>query len=605
MTPSKDSSESFFKSAPNDFFNSSPDAMKHMIVYDLTTRFIPKIVGHVTKFIGGHFQNRAKRMCEDVLRRKNLLSKKPRKGSVVIERNYKTSGEHNDMFDAVLSLASDLPEAKQVKRTAKGIFFVETRDEIPLNADILFAKLNVVELEGEIEKMSIDVFSYTQDIVQIRDYLVRLEEDYLKKKKNQLGRQIFYFDEMFVALPMIPSLPGSKDCGPVPDLSKAPSTLTFTMFPLNTNKSLKNIYGASVKQAKSRIDFFLNNPGWYRDKGIPYTLGILLHGEPGCGKTSFIKGLAHDTNRHVVNLKLRRETTLNQINSLFYSSRMNVLREGSSTNHDIPTDKRIIVMEDIDCLSSIVLDRKSYASEREEDALTKQQLNLSVLLNILDGVLETPGRIVIMTSNEPRKLDPALVRPGRIDISIEFKKCSAEDILDMLSGLCDYVVNEKDRAVTLQELDDGKWTPAEVAKVIFENIGRPRDALEKFKRPLEVVPAPLSTLTTPLTTLSTPLSTLATSTPLTNLTTLTTPLSNRYEKVLTPLPILFDETLSNELTLSNEPISIPFNQNTRRNVMDPLICEIKPFDDIASSLFHLDSIVDYGPFDPLGLEGRV
>lgn len=42
-------------------------------------------------------------------------------------------------------------------------------------------------------------------------------------------------------------------------------------------------------------------------------------------------------------------------------------------------------------------------------------LNLAGLLNVLDGVVDTPNRIVIMTTNHPEKLDPALIRPGRIN----------------------------------------------------------------------------------------------------------------------------------------------------------------------------------------------
>merc|ERR1719323_735865 len=48
----------------------------------------------------------------------------------------------------------------------------------------------------------------------------------------------------------------------------------------------------------------------------------------------------------------------------------------------------------------------------------KDKLNLSGLLNVLDGVVDTPERILIMTTNHPEQLDPALIRPGRIDKKI-------------------------------------------------------------------------------------------------------------------------------------------------------------------------------------------
>ena len=62
----------------------------------------------------------------------------------------------------------------------------------------------------------------------------------------------------------------------------------------------------------------------------------------------------------------------------------------------------------------------------------KDQLNLSGLLNVLDGVVDTPGRIVIMTSNHPEMLDPALIRPGRIDKKILLGYMAAEDVVAMV-----------------------------------------------------------------------------------------------------------------------------------------------------------------------------
>jgi chaperone BCS1 len=62
----------------------------------------------------------------------------------------------------------------------------------------------------------------------------------------------------------------------------------------------------------------------------------------------------------------------------------------------------------------------------------KDQLNLSGLLNVLDGVIDSPGRIVIMTSNHPDQLDPALIRPGRIDKKLMLGFMTAPDVVDML-----------------------------------------------------------------------------------------------------------------------------------------------------------------------------
>ena len=458
------------------------EQIKHVLLYDVTTRILPGALRATGAFVSRILRRRAARVCDEVKRRA-AVGPRVKTGAIVLERDYKRAGgESSDMFDAVLAFASDLPQARYVRRTPRGVFTVETKDAIEIAPDVLFAKLNTHESEGEMEKMTIEVFSFSKDIVELRDYLNDLEQAYRKNRGNQLGRQLYYFDEILMVPPMRlnMSADASRPLRQCPDLSKANPNLHFTMFALHTNKSLNNIYGASMRSARRRVDFFLQNPDWYKARGIPYTLGVLLHGAPGCGKTSFIKGLARDTGRHVVNIKLGEYTTVQQINALFYTPRLHVVRDGASASYDIPMDRRIIVMEDIDCLSGVVLDRgvAEQQAKKADGNDDSNQLNLSVLLNILDGVLETPGRIVVMTSNAPWTLDRALVRPGRIDVSIEFTKCTPDDVLDMVQGICDNF--QVDRDAWRPRLADKAWTPAEVTKAIFENMDDPENALEMF-----------------------------------------------------------------------------------------------------------------------------
>ena len=65
-------------------------------------------------------------------------------------------------------------------------------------------------------------------------------------------------------------------------------------------------------------------------------------------------------------------------------------------------------------------------------ALKKDKLNLSGLLNVLDGVVDTPERIVVMTTNHPEILDPALIRPGRIDQRLLLGYMKWENIVEMI-----------------------------------------------------------------------------------------------------------------------------------------------------------------------------
>jgi hypothetical protein len=497
------------------------NTLRNLLLFDVASKVLPQLGSIVANFVHHRVKSRNNQLY-DLMR-----SSTGKRGSILLKREY--SGQEirpsDDMFDSVIARASDLPQTKFIRRMQSGSFMVETTDEIALGSSVFFKRIGMDAKEGaEISSMLIEVYSYEKDIVSLRDFLTDLEEKFRILRSNQLGRVIYYFDEF----PQIP--PPSMDGAP--DLSRLPHNITFSMYPLHTNKSLSNVFGTSIQKVRKRVDFFVNNRSWYEKRGVPYTMGILLHGPPGCGKTSFIKAIARDCNRHVINMKLSKFTTVSQLNNLFYSGRVNAVRDGSSTAYAIPIEKTVIVIEDADCLTDIVLDRSLVKKKLQDeeaanadtavfsearcsllidslasiglpgtvrdqnafldklDTLKKlkdmhamkeafdkrptafespgdaQKLTLSILLNTLDGILETPGRILIMTSNHPERFDKALLRPGRIDSIVHFKKCSPVDIEEMILAICNQQVDPS----RLDRLPDQEWTPAEVTQVIFENL---------------------------------------------------------------------------------------------------------------------------------------
>ncbi len=96
------------------------------------------------------------------------------------------------------------------------------------------------------------------------------------------------------------------------------------------------------------------------------------------------------------------------------------------------------------------------------------RMDLSFLLNLLDGVLETPGRIIIMTSNYPERLDKALVRPGRIDIISKFTKCTHETMCQMLEFFYNTSLTAEQNKM-VYNVPNCSITPAELSKIMFEN----------------------------------------------------------------------------------------------------------------------------------------
>jgi len=227
-----------------------------------------------------------------------------------------------------------------------------------------------------------------------------------------------------------------------------------------SNVTFDNRFFTNKNDILEKINFFTNNFSWYKERGIPWTLGFLLWGKPGCGKTGFIKALMNLTKRNAISIKLNNTFDLNKLKKIIYDDEIN-------EDLIIPQKNRIIIFEDIDCMSDIVLDRdlkdldkeniaslilkykdmtnksninkdfsntnKDFSNINKDFSNTNDDNNLSNLLNILDGLQECPGRIIIMTTNKPEKLDPALIRSGRIDFKIEFTFATLKDVENIIS----------------------------------------------------------------------------------------------------------------------------------------------------------------------------
>lgn len=207
-------------------------------------------------------------------------------------------------------------------------------------------------------------------------------------------------------------------------------------------------------------------------QGVPYTLGLLLSGQAGAGKTSSIKCLANETNRHIININLNNDITKNQLENLFFNEMIMVLNvvTGQNEKYEIPLNKRIYVLEDIDCQGDLVHERSKTSKDDKSTSVSNStdKIDLSFLLNLLDGVLEIPGRIVIMTSNHISKLDHALIRPGRIDIIADFKKCISDTLVKMIEFFYDIKLSTCEKSL-IMGIRDFIVSPAEMGKIMFEN----------------------------------------------------------------------------------------------------------------------------------------
>jgi hypothetical protein len=182
-----------------------------------------------------------------------------------------------------------------------------------------------------------------------------------------------------------------------------------------SKRPLATIYlpDAIKERANEEIAQFLRCKKDYARFGIPYRRSMLFAGPPGLGKTSLIHALASEHDLPIYMIAVGPQTTDSGLAAALRSV----------------SDRRgaLLVLEDVDALFTI---------ERDQDSSkTKTALSFSGLLNALDGLSAPSGVVLMLTTNHIDRLDPALLRPGRIDTVYTFAPMSPANVGAMIAAL--------------------------------------------------------------------------------------------------------------------------------------------------------------------------
>lgn len=530
------------------------------------------------------------------------------------------------LADAILNEVRSHPGVRSLAHNGE-LVTIGSDQEIELKPGIWFAQKNLQHNAEELTSVTFSLWTTQSDARVLHQYENTTLQTYIINQNNQLGSDLYYFDQWSQASQLRLDERGQRAI-------VKPTCIRFTKHLFTTGRNLRNMFFRQRNLVQQRFQWFMNHKAWYDERGIPHTLGMLLHGAPGCGKTSTIKAIANESQRHIVNVNFARLNSKTLMKKLFYDPNLTVVNPDTNSMNTlyVPIDKRVFVVEDADAVLESVLLKRTLRNEGaftragaapqiqnlpassnpaapnrgalmtsrvlmddENDGLSDasatpdapvnflpfegvvggfapfdeafdtprtrplsegrearfeakpcdqattrfdflpkaldsttiakpfaavaskpkepgatlpskaeakpppkpksysdmvsndddDELDLATLLNILDGTLETPGRILILTSNHPELFDEAFLRPGRMDLIVRFEKCDANMLHDMVAMYYDDATGTQLPDDKLWEecrsVPENKWTPAEVSALLLKHQDTRRELWEELR----------------------------------------------------------------------------------------------------------------------------
>lgn len=305
-------------------------------------------------------------------------------------------------------------ETREFKNYCDDVFYqISQNDKFLINEELgiygtIFTKTKEIKNHYEtkyVNSTRFNLYSYKTNNKDMLIWIEKISKDYKSNTLGLLNEQQTLFEvsweseERFI------------------------STTSLDFF---SNINFENNYLPFQEKIIRQIDFFENEKGFFKSKGVKRNLNFLFSGPPGTGKTAMIKAIANYTKRHVVIIKLDKDFPPSQLE--------NVLKAKTADIRNLTYDKLLFVIEEIDLVTQNFKNRDE--SEDDEDRKVKKPKNkegdnrvgLGILLNAMDGFPEAEGRMIIMTTNRPETLDDAIKRPGRAE-HYRFENLTKEEVV--------------------------------------------------------------------------------------------------------------------------------------------------------------------------------
>ena len=318
---------------------------------------------------------------------------------------------------------------------------------------------------AKIIQNKITLTSNEASLKQLKDFLHDCKKTYINSRNDD--------DERFIYTYM-----GMKD-----DVPK------FKKEEFKSYSDFSTLFSSEAKTIEKAFDFFVSLKGkeWYSRRNLPYHLTVLLHGEPGTGKSAIAAAIAKKYSLHIVKIKLSSIKTNMEFIKVFkckkfvpsepeksYENILYMFDEIDTETNEILLDRSFKKTKDDETKTDTELILNTLAhinTKKEEDSDTLKtsknplllggdKLSLGTILEEFSGINQMWGRKMIFISNYPEKLEKALLRPGRVDHNIRLKKMSRYWALKLILNF--FELSELPDKYHQDDIPDKKITPAEL-----------------------------------------------------------------------------------------------------------------------------------------------